>query len=161
MTSILRTDANHNDFKVLVKKLDAYLKITDGDEHNFYNQFNGIEHLKHVVIAYDNDKAIACGAFKIFDTNKVEIKRMFTLPEARKKGIATKILNELEDWANEIGYSATILETGIRQTEAVAFYKRNDYKITPNYGQYTGVENSICFEKKIEKLKKNKENEKG
>lgn len=153
MISILRTDANHNDFKVLVKKLDAYLKITDGDEHDFYNQFNGIEHLKHVVIAYDNDKAIACGAFKTFDTSKVEIKRMFTLPEARKKGIATKILNELEDWANEIGYSTTILETGIRQTEAVAFYKRNHYKITPNYGQYTGVENSICFEKKFKNEK--------
>lgn len=148
---LIRTDSKHLDFKTLVKQLDAYLKVTDGDEHEFYNQFNAIENLNNVVIVYLNDKAVGCGAFKKFDDNKVEIKRMFTSKEARKKGIATKILKALEDWALELGYNATILETGIRQHEAVAFYKRNSYQNIANYGQYIGVENSLCFEKKLNK----------
>ncbi|WP_412561343.1 GNAT family N-acetyltransferase [Winogradskyella sp. MIT101101] len=147
MIKLVRTDSSNIDFIELVKQLDAYLKITDGDEHDFYNQFNSIDSLKHVIIAYENNKPIGCGAFKPFGSSKVEIKRMFTLTEERGKGIATKILNELEHWALELGYSYTILETGIRQTEAVEFYKKNNYLIIPNYGQYIGVENSLCFEK--------------
>ena len=134
---------------LLVKQLDAYLKITDGDEHDFYNQFNSVATLKNTVIAYFENQPISCGAFKEFNQNSVEIKRMFTLPQSREKGVASLILRELENWAAELGYSSCILETGVRQTEAVAFYKKNFYKIISNYGQYTGVENSLCFEKKL------------
>lgn len=151
MIKIIRTDTSNTDFKALVKQLDAYLKITDGDEHDFYNQFNSIEHLDHVIALYENDKPMACGAFKAFGSCKVEIKRMFTKPEARGKGYATLVLKALEDWAKELGYSSIVLETGVRQKEAVEFYKKSNYKITPNYGQYIGVKNSLCFEKKIEK----------
>ena len=134
---------------LLVKQLDASLKITDGDEHDFYNQFNSIDALKHVVVAYLENQPIGCGAFKAFNQNSVEIKRMFTLPQSRGKGIATLILKELENWATELDYSSCILETGIRQTEAVILYKKNLYNITSNYGQYEGIENSLCFEKNI------------
>ena len=151
MIKLVRTNSENTDFIFLVKQLDAYLKITDGDEHNFYNQFNSIEALKHVVIAYLNDKPLGCGAFKKFNDNAAEIKRMFTTPETRGKGIATKILNALEHWASELNYESCVLETGIRQTEAVQFYKKNLYEITPNYGQYKNVENSLCFEKRITK----------
>lgn len=154
MTELVRTNSKHSDFINLVKQLDAYLKITDGDEHDFYNQFNAIDNLNHVVIAYLDNNAVACGAFKEFNTSKVEIKRMFTLSEARGKGIATQVLTELENWANELGYVSTILETGIRQTEAVGFYKKSDYEIIPKYGQYIGVENSLCFEKKLRNEKR-------
>ena len=87
--------------------------------------------------------------FKAFNKNSVEIKRMFTSPETRGKGIATLILKELENWASELDYSICVLETGIRQTEAVALYRKNSYKIISNYGQYEGIENSLCFEKNI------------
>jgi len=140
---------------LLVKQLDASLKITDGDEHDFYNQFNSIDTLKHIVVAYMENQPIGCGAFKKFNQNSVEIKRMFTLPQSRGKGIATLILKELENWASDLDYSSCILETGIRQTEAVILYKKNFYNITSNYGQYVGIKNSLCFEKKII------ENEKG
>ncbi len=149
MITILRTDSNHKDFINLVEKLDAYLKVTDGEEHDFYNQFNNIDILKHTVIAYQNDQPLGCGAFKEFNKSSVEIKRMFTLSESRSQGVATLILKELEDWAKELNYSSCILETGIRQTEAVQFYKKNNYKIIPNYGQYQGVENSLCFKKEL------------
>ena len=149
MTRLIRTNSDNKDFKALVKRLDAYLKITDGDEHDFYNQFNAIENINHVVIAYVDNEPISCGAFKKFDSSKVEIKRMYSSPKKRGKGLATLVLNDLEDWARELGYKATILETGTRQIEAVEFYKKNSYIITSNYGQYAGIENSLCFEKKL------------
>jgi len=123
MLKIVRTDSNNKDFVNLVKDLDRYLKITDGDEHDFYNQFNNINVLKHCVVVFLNNKAVACGAFKKFDNASVEIKRMYTKPEARKKGLAGNIVLELEHWAKELGYKHTILETGKRQIEAVQFYK--------------------------------------
>lgn len=100
-----------------------------------------------MVVAYLNDTPVACGAIKEFDSKTMEIKRMFTAPEARGKGIATKIINELENWAKELTYERCILETGKRQVAAVEFYQKNHYQNIPNYGQYKDVENSLCFEK--------------
>lgn len=147
MISLLRTTSHHPDFIDLVKLLDAYLAITDGTEHSFYAQFNKIDTLKNVVIAFEHGVAVGCGAFKPFDTHAAEIKRMFVKEEARGKKVASKILTELENWANEIGFERTVLETGCRQTEAVAFYHKMGYGVISNYGQYIGVENSLCFEK--------------
>ena len=148
-TEIIRTSSENKDFISLVNELDAYLKLTDGDEHEFYNQFNNIDVLKNVVIFYIDTIAVGCGAIKKFDTSSVEVKRMFVLSEKRGKGVAQKVLQELELWAKELGYKSCILETGKRQVEAVTFYKKCNYKIIPNYGQYKKMENSICFEKLI------------
>lgn len=153
MITLKRTNSSNKDFVGLVEQLDAYLKITDGDEHDFYNQYNAIENLKQVVIAYIDDKPVGCGAFKDFENNSVEIKRMFTSEKHRGKGIASLILIELEKWASELNYDSCILETGIRQIEAVEFYKKNSYNIIPNYGQYKGVKNSLCFIKNLENEK--------
>ena len=146
---IKRTNSENQNFIKLVKKLDAYLKITDGDEHDFYNQFNNIDVLKNVVVICIDDVAVGCGAIKPFDKNAVEVKRMFVLPKKRGEGIAQKVLQELEIWAKEMGYKKCVLETGKRQVEAVKFYQKCGYKITPNYGQYATMENSLCFEKKV------------
>ena len=147
MIKIVRTNSENQDFINLVKKLDAYLKITDGDEHDFYNQFNNIDVLKNVVVIYIDEIAVGCGAIKEFDLSSVEVKRMFVAPKNRGKGFAQKILKELETWAKELGYKKCVLETGKRQIEAVNFYKKCNYKVIPNYGQYKQMENSICFEK--------------
>lgn len=147
MITITQTNSENTDFIQLVKLLDADLAARDGIEHLFYNQFNKIATIKHAVVAYENDQPIGCGAIKEYQPNAMEVKRMYTLPESRGKGVATKILTALEEWAAALGYKKTVLETGKRQTEAIALYLRNDYKIIPNYGQYVGVENSVCFEK--------------
>ncbi|MFS4468152.1 GNAT family N-acetyltransferase [Maribacter sp. 2210JD10-5] len=149
MTEIIRTDSSNADFISLVAQLDAYLAITDGDEHEFYDQFNGIENLKHVILFYEDQKAIGCGAIKEFDKNCMEVKRMFVLPETRGKGIASLLLQELEKWAKELGYTHCILETGMRQVEAVALYKKNGYASIPRYAPYEHMENSVCFKKKL------------
>jgi GNAT superfamily N-acetyltransferase len=77
----------------------------------------------------------------------MEVKRMYVLPNNRGKGIATTLLWELEKWALELGYMKCVLETGKRQPEAISLYEKSGYQRIPNYGQYKGVENSICFEK--------------
>ena len=146
---ILRTTSENLDFQKLVKQLDDYLAIMDGDEHSFYDQYNKIDLLKNCIVIFEDETAVACGAIKAFDEQSMEIKRMFTLREMRGKGIASKILNQLENWTKELGFSKTILETGIKQTKAIALYGKCGYKIIPNYGQYSGIENSVCYEKSL------------
>ncbi|WP_347173112.1 GNAT family N-acetyltransferase [Polaribacter uvawellassae] len=147
---IKRTNSENNHFINLIKDLDAYLKITDGEDHDFYNQYNHIDVIKHVVLVYLETIPVGCGAIKHFDADTVEVKRMFVNKKQRGKGIAVKILNELEKWAKELGYKKVILETGERQVEAVKLYQKCNYKrMNTNYGQYEGVVNSLCFDKNI------------
>ena len=147
MINILRTESTHPDFIELVRRLDADLAERDGEDHSFYSQFNAIGGIKYAVVAYENNRPMGCGAMKEFDPGTMEIKRMYTLPESRGKGIATRILRELEHWAAELSCEKCILETGKRQPEAIWLYEKNGYRPIPNYGQYAGVENSVCFEK--------------
>jgi putative acetyltransferase len=149
MIHLLRTDSMHPDFVALVKLLDADLAIRDGADHSFYAQFNKIDKIKYVVVAYENGKELGCGAIKEYAPDTMEVKRMYVSPECRQRGIATKILAELEKWASELGYAKCILETGKKQPEAITLYQKKGYKQIPNYGQYAGVENSLCFEKKL------------
>lgn len=149
MIRITRTNSENRDFIQLVKHLDADLAERDGEDHSFYAQFNKIDKIKHVVVAYDDDQPVSCGAIKEYAPAIVEVKRMYTAPESRGKGVASKVLQELETWAAELSYEKCILETGKKQPEAIGLYKKNGYKIIPNYGQYAEVENSVCFEKQI------------
>lgn len=149
---IIRTNSDNIDFIELVKHLDGDLAKRDGDEHAFYHQFNKIDMIKHVVVLYEDDKAISCGAIKESMPASMEVKRMYTVPAARGKGLAGKVLAELEKWAAELGYRTCVLETGKKQPEAIALYTKNGYHLIPNYGQYAGIENSVCFEKKISTL---------
>jgi putative acetyltransferase len=149
MISLIRTNSDDPNFISLVKLLDTELAKRDGADHPFYAQFNKINKIKYVVVAYENNKPVSCGAIKEYSPDTTEVKRMYTLPEFRGKGIATKVLIGLEKWANELSYGKCILETGKKQPEAIALYKKNGYKLIPNFGQYAGVDNSVCFEKEI------------
>ncbi len=149
MNHIFRTDSEHKDFHKLVKELDADLKIRDGEDHAFYAQYNKVDTINHVVLASINNNVVGCGAIKQFDEVIMEIKRMYVQPEFRGKGLASGILHELEIWAGELGYNKCILETGINQHEAIGLYKKKNYVIIPNYGQYADVKTSFCFEKLI------------
>jgi putative acetyltransferase len=147
MINLKRTDSDDLFFIELVKYLDAELAVVDGDDHGFYSQFNRIDKIRNVVIALDAGKPVGCGAIKEYKAGVMEVKRMYVSPSGRKKGIATIILQELEKWASELSCDKCILETGKRQPEAIGLYKKSGYKVIPNYDQYAGVENSVCFEK--------------
>ena len=147
MIKLERTTSDNPDFMGLVRLLDADLAVRDGSEHAFYSQFNRIDSIKYVVVAYMDSKSVGCGAIKEFSPGVMEVKRMFVTPQARNHGVATRILLELERWAREMNNQRCILETGKRQPEAIGLYTRNGYHAISNYGQYQGVENSLCFEK--------------
>lgn len=147
MLSLIRTHSDNTDFRMLVTHLDADLKIRDGEEHAFYNQYNKIDAIKNVVVAYYNNEAVGCGAVKPYNNDTMEVKRMYVFPQHRGKAIATAVLQELENWCREMGFTKCVLETGKKQPEAIQLYTKNNYKIIPNFGQYAGVENSVCFEK--------------
>ena len=149
MIQLVRATSENKDFIELVRKLDADLAEKDGAEHAFYAQYNKIDDIRFAVIAYENNRPLGCGAIKEHEPDTMEVKRMFVVPESRGKGIAAVILAELENWAIELSMSRCILETGKRQPEAIRLYRKNGYRLIPNYGQYAAVENSLCFEKKL------------
>ncbi|MEZ4777624.1 MAG: GNAT family N-acetyltransferase [Bacteroidia bacterium] len=149
MITISRTNAENSDFAELVRHLDSDLARRDGEDHSFYAQYNKITNIKYAVVAYEAGKPIGCGAIKEFAPDTMEVKRMYVFPESRGKGIAAQILAELENWASEMGYPKCVLETGLKQPEAIRLYEKSGYRRIPNYGQYAGVENSVCFEKRV------------
>lgn len=149
MLRLVRTTSENPDFRILVQLLDQDLAERDGAEHGFYAQYNKIDLIRHAVVAYQHGQPVGCGAFKEFEPGTVEIKRMYVQPECRQQGVARAVLDELEVWAGELGYAIAVLETGKRQPEAIALYKRSGYKFTLNYGQYVGVENSVCLRKEL------------
>lgn len=149
MLRLQRTDSKNPDFIKLVERLDANLAERDGEDHAFYNQFNSIANLNHTVVLYKDKKPVACGAIKKFNDSYMEVKRMYVPLEERGNGYATKVLSDLELWAKELGNTYCILETGKRQPEAIALYEKNGYQRISNYGQYQGVENSVCFKKSV------------
>jgi len=149
MNQIVRTTPDNIDFKRLIELLDIDIQERDGDEHVFYAQFNKTDSIKNAVVVYVDEVAVGCGAFKLYQDEVAEIKRMYVDLQIRGKGIASKILIELENWAREEGYTSAILETGHNFPEAVALYQKNGFVITENYGQYIGVTDSICFQKDL------------
>ncbi|WP_317172264.1 GNAT family N-acetyltransferase [Hymenobacter sp. BRD67] len=92
---------------------------------------------------------MGCGAIKVFDEEAMEVKRMFVQPAHRGQGVAWAVLTELERWTRALGYVACVLETGKKQPEAIRLYQKCGYALTPNYGQYVGVDNSVCMRKMV------------
>lgn len=146
---LLRTTSEHPHFRKLVNALDEDLIIRNGETQNLYHQYNKIDHINHAVVIYADDLPVGCGCFKHFDDQTIEMKRMFVLPGMRGRKLAARLLQELENWAIEEGYQKSVLETGVRQVEAIKLYTRSGYELTENYGQYIGMEDSICYCKEL------------
>jgi len=144
-----RTQSIDLDFRLLVKELDAGLRITNGYSMDIYDQYNVIENVNTVVIAYMDTIPVACGCFKPYNNDAVEIKRMFVMPEARGKGISALVLQDLENWAKSLGFKQTVLETGARQVEALGLYKKAGYISIAPYGPYIDLPDSICLGKDL------------
>ncbi|MBM6499560.1 GNAT family N-acetyltransferase [Flavobacterium macrobrachii] len=143
---LLKTNSNHPDFQKLTRLFDDYLVEIDGDEKDFFAQYNQI-YIDNVIVCYEDEIAVGCGAFKEYEPTVAEIKRMFVLPEKRGKGIASTVLNALEIWAKENGFQHAILETSNQLTNAISLYQKSGFEVIPNYGQYIDVESSVCMKK--------------
>jgi putative acetyltransferase len=147
MLQLNRTTSSDPDFQLLIVALDGELSILYGAEQEFFQGHNKIGPSAKVIVAYHQNQPVACGCFRPVDSTCVEIKRMFTKPAMRNQGFAKKVLNALEVWASEESFVRIILETGVRQPEAVAAYTKSGYKMITSYGTYVNNASSICMEK--------------
>jgi GNAT superfamily N-acetyltransferase len=101
------------------------------------------------LVAYLNDKPVGCGAVRRIESAVAEIKRMYVAPEARGRGVGRRVLLELEAQAQWLGATRLVLETGPRQPEALALYRRAGFAEIPNFGEYAGCEFSVCMAKEL------------
>jgi GNAT superfamily N-acetyltransferase len=101
------------------------------------------------VVARWDGEPLGCGAVKRIDATTAEVKRMYTAPHGRKKGVARAVLGHLEDEARRLGYTRMRLETGEEQPEAVALYESAGWHRITSYGRYRDDPRSICFEKAL------------
>lgn len=144
---LIRTNSDNVDFQQLILRLDKFLTERDKEGHAHCIEYNQLDKIRHVVVAYSDEIPVGCGAIKEYKPEISEIKRMFVDDSARSQGIATKILTELEAWAIELGYTQSILETGNKLPEAIALYEKHGYRGIPNYDQYVCIESSVCYTK--------------
>ena len=98
-----------------------------------------------LVVAEEGGELLACGALKRLDAQEAEIKRMYTVPQARGRGLGRAVLTELVAQGRAAGYRRLVLETGDGQPEAIGLYESAGFIRIPNYGYYVGVENSLCY----------------
>ena len=147
--NIVFTDGEDKRFNELCKELDSFLNNEVGSEkqEEQYNQFNSTSYIHDAVIIVDRDQPIACGAFKKYDDESAEIKRVFVKEGCRKLGLGTQIISLLQDKAEEKGYKRLVLETGKPLKAAQNMYLKFGFKIIPNYGQYKDMSESVCMEK--------------
>ena len=147
MIRFTRTDSEHPDFRLLAAELEAELKIRDGDDYETLAQLNKIDFIPQALVIYENGNPIACGAIREYEHGVMEIKRMYVKMDCRGKGIASLVLEQLENWTLESSFKKCVLETGRNQPEAISLYLKKGYVQILNFGAYTHSANSVCFEK--------------
>lgn len=145
------TDGQNSDFILLCGMLDDYLNKAVGGEkqRKQYIQYNTLENIHDVILIYENGLPIACAAFKRYDADTAEVKRVFLRKEYRGGGISGQLLAALEARAKEQSYSSLILETGRLLAPAMGFYRKTGFEVIDNYGQYRDMPESVCMRKSI------------
>lgn len=146
-----RTSTDDSDFQSLITSLDHELWNELKEDQATYDQFNKVAHIATAIIVYTEDKPVACGCFKAYENDAVEIKRMFVQKAYRGRGLSKLVLHELETWAIENGYRYAVLETSIHFKTARNLYTSSGYKIIPNYPPYAGLDESVCMKKALKK----------
>ncbi|GGU69543.1 GNAT family N-acetyltransferase [Lentzea flava] len=107
--------------------------------------------LGYFVIGYLDDVPVACGGWRVNDEieGAAEIKRMYVVDSARGRGLSRLVLAHLETTAREAGLERMILETGLRQPEAIGLYTSSGYERIANFGVYRDHPESRCFGKPL------------
>ncbi|GAK51457.1 GCN5-related N-acetyltransferase [Candidatus Moduliflexus flocculans] len=149
MENILkRTDSTHADFQQLVGLLDAELRELYGQKQENYTALNIVDRIP-VVLCYREQTPIGCAGIKEVNALEMEVKRVFVRPDYRGQGLSKILMQDVEQWARELGKTALILETGKKQIAAISLYQTLGYHVIENYGAYVGNDNSICMKKML------------
>lgn len=102
-----------------------------------------------VLVARAEGRLVACGASRRLNDGSIEIKRIYVRPFLRGRGLGRRLLGELEARARAAGARRLVLETGVRQPEAIALYRSEGFSSIEPFGEYVGDEMSRCFEKRL------------
>ena len=100
------------------------------------------------LVAREDGRAVACGAFRVTGEGTAEVKRMYVQPGQRGKGTGRAVLAALEREALSQGITRLVLETGVHQHAAIALYRSAGYAEVDCWGEYAGSPTSVCFEKR-------------
>lgn len=135
------------DFRALAAELDAYYFTLVGDIQNRYAEPNRPENMDALAVVYRDERPVAIGAWKRREPDLAEIKRIFVLPAYRRQGIASALLQTLEDHSAFCGCKRWILETARDTRESHRLYLSLGYREIDYYGSPAGAENCRCFYK--------------
>jgi putative acetyltransferase len=98
------------------------------------------------LVARADGAPVGCGAVRLLEDHDAELKRMYVVPEARGRGVGRALLDALESEARVLGARRLVLETGVRQTAALALYRRAGFVDIPSYGEYVASpDTSVCL----------------
>lgn len=149
--AFVKTDGENPDFVALCRKLDIFLGSIVGVEKQKeqYDQYNQRDSIHDVIVIYHGKTPVGCGAYKLYDGETVELKRIFVEESARGLGLSRELVRRLEADARIAGFRYAVLETGYKLENAVNLYKKMGYKPIPNYGPYEGMEESLCLSRKL------------
>ena len=137
------------DLLALTAKLDAYYFSLVGDVQSRYAKYNDPRLFACRLVAYLDGSAVGCGCWKAVDDRTAELKRIYILPEYRRRGVASALIGTLEDHAASQGHTRAVLETARTTADSKALYLGLGYREMDYYGSPAGAENCLCFEKEL------------
>ena len=150
MLSISRESPRQDDVIALIRQSDALMQSLYPAESNHLVDVDSLAAFDvHFVVARERGRALGCGAFVLGEGGHAEMKRVFVDPAARGKGVARAIMEALEQEAARLGVTRMQLETGIKQPEAIALYRKFGYAERGPFGAYQPDPLSLFMEKRL------------
>jgi GNAT superfamily N-acetyltransferase len=101
------------------------------------------------LVAARAGRPVGCGAVRRIEAGVAEVKRMYVAPEVRGLGVGRAVLSALEAEARALGCARLVLETGVRQQEALRLYERAGFTRVPAFGEYVDSPLSVCMAKDL------------
>lgn len=151
METVLTNERDER-FIELTKELDNEYFQIHGDVVLKYQEYNDLKDPHIVLLALIYGKPIACASYRLFDKDSIEIKRVYVKKRYRRKGIAYKLVKQLEKLAIEENFRYSYIETGSENEAAINLYKKLDYEIIDNFGYFQGDDLCICMKKEFKSL---------
>lgn len=156
-----RVPITHPDAQALIEAVQAeYVVRYGGQDESPIDPADFEDPLGQFFVAYLSDGAsgdvpVATGAWRRSSVKALgakataEVKRMYVVPAAQRRGVARRVLAHLETTAAAEGVDVMVLETGMKQPEAIALYASSGYEPIPGFGYYCGSDLSRCFGRRI------------
>lgn len=143
------TDEKDERFLELVGELDRGYYERMGDELSKYDSYNEFNDPHVVILAVDNDNAVACASYRAFGNDSVEFKRVYVKSEYRKRGIAYNLIKELEKSAVKSSFKYSYIVTGKNNLPAIRLYEKLNYHLIDNFGQFKDDDVVVCMKKEF------------